>query len=206
MSAHTALARRHLAAAIESFHEAATVAADAGDLGRWSEAEMWAGVAGVTLGLWLIGSDRHDEATIALHRATGDARRSLGLARRLDRLDRAATSNAVLGLAAVALGRGEAGRRRAEVALLDARSAEQDDAELIALLALGGAAWRLGDTTESFRLLTLAERNAMRAGEDGWLLEVLREQLRALVADGRTGEAEPLAARVERLDAALADR
>jgi hypothetical protein len=26
------------------------------------------------------------------------------------------------------------------------------------------------------------------------------------VADGRTGEAEPLAARVERLDAALADR
>ena len=202
---HDAFDRHRLAAAVEIFHEAGTVAAEASDPERCCEAATAAGVAGIELGLWLDGLGRRDGALAALRRGESDCRRALGLARRLARADRAATANAALALAAVALGRADDGHRRAQVALADARSAEQHDAELLALLAAGGAAWRRGDVSESLRILTVAERNAVGAGNNRWLLELLREQLRALESDGSIDAAYALSRRTERVAATLVD-
>ena len=202
---HDAFDRHRLAAAVEIFHEAGTVAAEAQDPERCCEAATAAGVAGVELGLWLDGLGRRDDALAALRRGESDCRRALGIARRLARTGRAATANAALALAAVALGRADDGHRRAQVALADARGAEQDDAELLALLAAGGAAWRRGDVGESLQLLTIAERNAVRSGNNRRLLEVLREQLRALESGGALDAAYALSRRTERVAATLVD-
>ena len=118
---HDAFDRHRLAAAVEIFHEAGTVAAEAQDPERRCEAATAAGVAGVELGLWLDGLGRRDDALAALRRGESDCRRALGIARRLARTGLAATANAALALAAVALGRADDGHRRAQVALADAR-------------------------------------------------------------------------------------
>ena len=64
---------------------------------------------------------------------------------------------------------------------------------------------RRGDVGESLQLLTIAERNAVRSGNNRRLLEVLREQLRALESGGALDAAYALSRRTERVAATLVD-